>query len=238
MTELTYQNLSYMELINFACVGGSRAYGLQLPYSDIDLLILSKDKRGHTNRDGYNLCYFTAENFISWMTSNKGYLHSYQILFPSQWMTNDKISAYLRENREEIVDANLQGMYNTLMSYFLIVKENADVYYKIASKRVAYGLLYANAIYDHSCGKSFAECVCPQGQLHDILLGIRNKEFDFDYVSSLLDECKIKAESVKLYYDKPILEKPLHEFSNLIRSYNYMTYEEMREAGLLMEYKK
>lgn len=106
-------------------------------------------------------------------------------------------------------------------------------FYLVARKRICYGLLYASVLYNYANGLEFAKCIRPSGDWHDTLLCIRTKNVSLKECIKLKDEYKRKIESVEKFYNKPMNVKVLQNLNDVICSYSYMTYDEIKEKKLI-----
>lgn len=222
-------------MIDLTCIGGSRSYNLQTPSSDVDLLIMANNDWTVKveNKDGYNILYLTPDNFYARVLGDIEYPPIWQFLYPQVFTSDNEIVDYVVHNRDSIVSANLPYLYRSFSNCFHEYTSRMEDFYLVARKRICYGLLYASVLYNHANGLEFAKCIRPDGVWHDTLLRIRTKDASLKECIELKDEYKRKIESVEKFYDKPTDVKALQNLNDVICSFSYMTYDEIKEKKLI-----
>lgn len=222
-------------MIDLTCIGGSRSYNLQTPSSDVDLLIMANNDWTVKveNKDGYNILYLTPDNFYARILGDIEYPHIWQFLYPQVFTSENEIVDYIVQNRDSIILSNPPYLYRSFSNYFHAGTSRMEDFYLVARKRICYGLLYASILYNYAHGLEFAKCIRPDGDWHDTLLGIRTKNVSLKECIELKDEYKRKIESVEKFYDKPTDVKVLRNLNDVICSYSYMTYDEIKEKKFI-----
>lgn len=218
-------------MIDLACICGSRTFNLQTPSSDVDIVIVTNDDWAVRveNKDGFNILYNTKQLLWDRFVGNIEYVHIWQFLYPERWCSNNEVVDYIIANRDGLVKANLPYIYRSFGHYFASCAQNMSGYYMVAKKRICYGLLYASVLYNYANGVPFAQCVRPDGEWHDMLLGIRTGNVAFDHCVELVDEYATKIASVSKFYDVPTDMDKLLEFKGVIDSHDYIPYEQIKE---------
>lgn len=218
-------------MIDLACICGSRTFNLQTPSSDIDLIIVANNDWPIKveNKDGYNILYRTPVCFWDRFVGDIEYAHIWQFFYPEQWRSSNDVVDYIIANRDELVKANLPYIYRSFSHYFAGCTQNMSGYYLVAKKRICYGLLYASMLYNYANGMPFAQCMRPDGEWHDVLLGIRTGDTSFERCVELVDKYAHKIESVAKFYDAPTNMDKLLEFKHVLDSHTYMTYDQIKE---------
>lgn len=222
-------------MIDLACVCGSRSYNLQIPSSDIDLVIVANNSwtTKVENKDGYNILYNTPSTFWDRFIGNIEYAHIWQFFYPEKFVSDNDVVNYILQNRDELVKSNLPYIYRSFNNCFNGYMRNMEGFYLVAKKRICYGLLYASVLYNYANGLEFAKCLRPDGKWHDILLGIRTGDISFEKCVALKDEYATKIQQVEKFYNVPTDMNKLYEFKDIMDSHTYMTYDEIKEKKLI-----
>lgn len=223
-------------MIDLACICGSRSYNLQTPSSDIDLVIFANNDwtTKVENKDGYNILYNTPITFWDRLVGNIEHAHIWQFLYPEKFLSNNSIVDYILQNRDELVEANLPYIYRSFSNCFNGYMRNMESFYLVAKKRLAYGLLYASVLYNYANGLEFAKCWRPEGEWHNILLGIRTGDTPFEQCVELKNEYANKIKEVEKFYDVPTNMNKLLEFKDILDSHDYMVYDEIKEKKVIL----
>lgn len=216
-------------MTNLSCIGGSRAHNLQIEGSDIDLLVMVNEgqKIKMENKDGYNILYNTPSKFLNRLEGIEEYCHIWQFLYPQNFIENNFLVEYIKENREKITRANLPHIYKSFTNYFYNCISNMESFYKVRKKSISYSFLYASALYKYANGESFDKCLRPGGQQHDFLLGIRTGEISFEECKVLKENYTQKIKSVENFYKYFDCRDTFEEFKKIIESQDYMSYEDI-----------
>lgn len=216
-------------MINLSCICGSRAYNLQTEESDTDLVIIANEdwKIKVDNRDGYNILYNTPTLLWERLTGIKEYAHIWQFFYPLYFTENNFLVEYIINNREKIIKASLPYIYKSFSNYFNTCLSNMNSFYKVRRKCVCYSFLYASVLYNYANGLGFDKCLRPEGEWHDILLGIRTQDISLKQCNELKSEYEYKIKIVENFYKSPEFNTSLVDFIQLIKDQNYAPYEKI-----------
>lgn len=223
-------------MIDLACICGSRSYNLQTPSSDVDLVIVANNDwtTKVENKDGYNILYNTPITFWDRFIGNIEYAHIWQFFYPKHFISDNDVVDYILQNRDELVEANLPYIYRSFSNCFNGYMRNMESFYLVAKKRLAYGLLYASTLYNYANGLEFAKCLRPEGEWHNILLGIRTGDTSFKQCIELKNEYVDKIKEVEKFYDVPTNMNKLLEFKDILDFHDYMVYDEIKEKKQIL----
>lgn len=218
----------------FAVVGGSRSLGISRATSDTDLLIIHGNVRRIDNIDGYNVIYWPAEQFVSTLTGvDNGYSHIYQFLYPETFLSAGEVTSWIKLHRDELLTENRDVFYRTLRAHFLNIESKLDVYYRIAVKRVVYMLCYGQVLCSYANGLSLSSCFQARGEWRDTLLRVMSQKMSFEELVALTSKLHKDIERSELKFE-PVESKPITtKMQNLFLDSEFMSYEEMRDAGYI-----
>lgn len=210
----------------FAVIGGSRALGIEHEQSDIDLLIVAnifdEDVRC---RAGYNTLYKSPNEFYSIITStDNGYIHAIQLLYPSEFVIDNEFTDWVKQNRDALVEENKCAIYNAVARYVNTAKERFRIYYKIARKRVLYALCYGEMCRKYADGIAMADCVKATGEWRQWLENVRAGDISQDEIYDRLCEICAALDEI-LTNTADAAEKPVTaEFKEIIDNIKFDNY--------------
>lgn len=210
----------------FAVIGGSRALGIEHEQSDIDLLIVAnifdEDVRC---RAGYNTLYKSPNEFYSIITStDNGYIHAIQLLYPSEFVTDNEFTDWIKQNRDALVAENKCAIYSAVARYANTVKEKFHIYYKIARKRVLYALCYGEMCRKYASGIAMVDCVRATGEWREWLGNVRAGDISQDEIYDRLCEICAALDEI-LTNTADAAEKPVTaEFKEIIDNIKFDNY--------------
>ena len=218
----------------FAVIGGSRSLGTNHATSDIDLLIVSGSQRKIENKDGYNIIYWSADQFISALSNaDNGYSHIYQFLYPEDFLSTGELTDWVKSNRDSIIAENRDVLYHTISSYFFDVESKLAIYYKIAIKRVVYTMCYGKMLCSYAEGMNLSDCFCAKDEWRSTLLKALDNRLTYDEVASIVSELHEKIQSISSFFE-PIASKSVtNELKDKFLTFEFMDYDELKEEGLI-----
>lgn len=218
----------------FAVIGGSRSLGTNHATSDIDLLIVSGSQRKIENKDGYNIIYWPADQFISaFSNAENGYSHIYQFLYPEDFLSTGELTDWVKSNRDSIIAENRDVLYHTISSYFFAIESKLTIYYKIAIKRVVYIMCYGKMICSYADGINLSDCFCAKGEWRNTLLKALNNRLTYDEVASIVSELHEKIQSVSSFFEPTASKSVTNELKERFLTSEFMNYNELKEGGLI-----
>lgn len=188
-----------MELY-YEIIGGSRSYGLNIETSDLDICQVSDEWKMEKIGPEEHIIRVPKEEFIRRITQNFN-AYYLQWLFPYKFSFCNDLTLYIIENRENIISLQRQRIYNLLLNHANRLENRCELIYSSYPKRMTYAILFFSIICRYADGMSFKEAHKVDGELQRFLLGIRKKEVSIEEAKNYLLSVKIKAESVKWFYD-------------------------------------
>lgn len=218
----------------FAVIGGSRSLGTNRAISDIDLLIVSGSQRKIENKDGYNIIYWPADQFISaLLNTENGYSHIYQFLYPEKFLSNGELTDWVKQNRDSIIAENRDVLYHTISSYFFDVESKLAIYYKIAIKRVVYIMCYGKMLCSYADGMNLSDCFCAKDEWRNTLLKALDNRLTYDEVASIVSELHEKIQSASQFFEPTASKSVTNELKDKFSTSEFMDYDELKEEGLV-----
>ena len=183
-------------------IAGSRAYGLEIEGSDIDLCRVAEEWNIGGYEGEYNLIQVPRDEFIkrAFLT----YLQPYYIQwwFPLLFRTQNEIARYIKENREHFVESNSRLVYKRLHDFSDRLYVHADQIYQGYPKRMAYSTLFYAILTRYAEGRSFADAFHLDGEIQQQLLAMRRREVPLEEAIALNRAYKDKADAVFDFYDR------------------------------------
>ena len=198
-------------LIIYKSIVGSRTYGLEIENSDIDLAVVTPSL--DYKEEGYDVHTRSPERFIS--RYNKTIINwvAHQWLFPAEFLLENDLSKWIKENREDFIKAILPEFYN---SHLLAI----DRFFQRGgphSKYVARAIHFRNVFVNYAEGMTFEEALKPQGANRDFLLDIRKGKVPISQILNVNATAKARLLSVEDFYKEPRADKAiLTEFENMV----------------------
>lgn len=210
----------------FAAIGGSRALGVEHERSDIDLLIIACNFNKNIRcKAGYNTLYESPDEFYGTITSiANGYIHAMQWLYPSEFVTDNEFTDWIKQNRDALVEENKYAIYSAVARYANTAKDKFRIYYKIARKRVLYALCYGEMCRKYADDIAMADCVKATGEWRQWLENVRTGNISKDEVYNKL--CVICAALDEILTNTAdAAEKPVTaEFKEIIDNIKFDNY--------------
>lgn len=210
----------------FAVIGGSRALGIEHERSDIDLLIIAYNFNKNIRcKAGYNTLYKSSDEFYSTITSiANGYIHAMQWLYPSEFVTDNEFTDWIKQNRDALTEENKYAIYSAVVRYANTAKDKFRIYYKIARKRVLYALCYGEMCRKYADGIAMADCVKATGEWREWLGNVRTSNVSQDETYDKLCEICAALDEI-LANTADSVEKPVTaEFKEIIDSTKFDNY--------------
>lgn len=197
----------------FEAIGGSRSYGLEIETSDTDLLCLDNTP---IVEDGYNVIRISPEEFRARLMGERDNAYYVQWLFPHEVKSDNQLSSWLLEHREQVVKAQLPYIYRVFTGHVARLMHHADWIYGVYPKRLAYCTLFNSIIANYADGMTFAEAHKPVGELHDYLVSVRRGEIE---LADALARCELertRAELAAGFYADAVGADVLRDLSVMI----------------------
>lgn len=218
----------------FIVIGGSNAYNLQVKGSDVDLLCLTDDNRfsrpitklncGCQIYDNYSVIRCNKKQF-TWLFDNSGYVHCWQWLYPKSFVIQNSFTNFITTIRDSVLSANRLSFYNSYLSYAYKCYNNLIPYYKVATKRVAYGMMFLDILVRYAEGENPSSLFYQQDK-RDYLVGIRNKQIPVEEIFEGLSILLAKVKKLEDFYTEPTDKSPIQEFVNVVNSIAFLDYDD------------
>lgn len=142
-------------LIIYKGIVGSRTYGLEVENSDIDLAVVTPSL--DYKEEGYDVHTRSPEWFIS--RYNKTIMNwvGHHWLFPAEFLLENDLSKWIKENREDFFKAILPEFYNShLLAINRFLQRGGP-----HSKYVARAIHFRNMFVNYAEGMTFEEALKP-----------------------------------------------------------------------------
>lgn len=215
---------------------GSRSYGLSNGSSDVDTLIIA-DAEMCSVVDPQTRCHkivHTPKTFMLLRTGECGkfsrtadhkdyfgYPNNVQAFFPQKFCVENRLTEWIKENREDMVKARLADVYerHTLVSewymWFASTKFCTDE--QKARKPLMRAIHQYNTLVNYANGMTFADAFVAQGETREFLLSVRNGKAPLELVLEEHAKARAKAKSVAGYYQEPRADlSVLDEFKYMV----------------------
>lgn len=202
-------------LIIYKSIVGSRTYGFEVEESDVDLAVIASSF--DYQEEGYDTHSWTPEHFISRFSCPVINWVTHQWLFPADFLLENDLSKWIKENREDFVKAILPEFYN---SHLLAI----DGFFQKGgphSKYVARAIHFRNMFVNYAEGMTFEEALKPQGANRDFLLDIRKGKVPVSQILNANATAKTRLLSVEGFYKEPRADK------SILEDFKQMVYKEM-----------
>lgn len=210
----------------YEAIGGSRAYGLNMDQSDVDILRVGQEKRIYME-DGCNVIQIPAEEFLR-RARLGAHWYDAQWLFPEQFRVDNALSGYILENREAMVQAVRPAVYRVMTEHAAALCTHCSWLYPLFPKRLAYALLHYQILANHAGGMDFSQAMRPDGEELDTLLTIRRGEMELAEVLERVAAARTAAENCAAFYQQQGSDEPLRGLDALVQE---MTELEAAEGG-------
>lgn len=98
-----------------------------------------------------------------------------------------------------------------------------------------YALLHGKLLNDWANGKTFAECIRPDGAWKQVLLGVRDKKMEREELGEWFREVRSGVETSATFYEEEKEKPMLADLARLVEGKKFMTYAELRDAGAISD---
>lgn len=208
----------------YAAIGGSRAHGIEIEGSDVDLYRVGTPEL-HTMQDGYNLIQIPLDQFVRRLFIQRRCGHDLQLLYPLEMKVDNDLTRCILQSRDSVIEAIRPTVYDALMDHAARLCIESEWLYPIFPKRHTYSLLFYSILSNYADGMPFAQAMRPDSMLHDRLIAIRKHEPELDEVMEWIKEAEKKAVAAKNFYVagniNPVMD--LKQKIKVVSSENYFT---------------
>lgn len=194
----------------FSEIVGSRAYGLEIENSDIDLLFLgtapsinSSNKIHYMPRDAS--WYLSA---VSFQMRHPMYL---ECLYPGQFLGDSEIIDYILSHREDHIRFYANTIWDLLWEHASRLAMFGEHYYRAFPKRLAYSIMRFETLYEYSVTENFQTAFRPCLQLRNYLLSVRKGEVPVKDVIAHVSDSKMRAAKSRDFYNRISKGKKIDE---------------------------
>ena len=199
----------------YASIGGSRAHGIEIEESDVDLYRVGSPEL-HTMQDGYNLIQILLDDFVRRLFVQRKCGHDLQLLYPLEMKVDNDLTRCILQSRDSVIEAIRPTVYDALMDHAARLCVEPEWLYPIFPKRLTYALLFYSILSNYADGMPFAQAMRPDGILHDRLIAIRKHKPELDEVMEWISAARTGADEAKGFYQSGDLE-PVRELGQTIR---------------------
>lgn len=213
----------------YAAIGGSRAHGIEIEGSDVDLYRVGDPER-HVMQDGYNLIQIPLGKFVSRLFIQRDCGHDLQLLYPLEMKVDNDLTRCILQSRDSVIEAIRPTVYDALMDHAARLCVESEWLYPIFPKRLTYALLFYSILSNYADGMPLAQAMRPKGLLHDRLIAIRKHEPELAEVMEWISAAQTRAVDAKEFYQAGNLE-PVHELEQTIKRLSKKETGEKKKYG-------
>ena len=216
--------------ILYCGLGGSRAKNVNIINSDYDYVCVKTDLKDEVTFEviqDKNLITWTTESFFRRLYDTK-HMFRLDTIFLGNFLEENNFTHFIKENREDFVYKNLGLLLESYEDNFNWVKEYFTGLYRVSKKILMYSFLHMNILIDLPQGKEPIKCFCPEGELHDFLINIRNGEYSEEYLWNEFLKLEEQKNKELKFYEAPRDEEFFRMVKNEIDKYNFLPYEDWK----------
>ena len=189
-------------MIYHECIAGSRAYGLEIEGSDIDVCRIA-DSWNTAGHDGEkHIIQVPREEFVDRAVLQRETPLYIQWWFPFEINTPGALSEYLTENRESVVRASKKRVWELHIRTAHGLSEHPEHYYPRFPKRLAYSTHYYDMLSKYAAGESFADVIRASGDMREALIAMRKNELPLKEAIAINADARVRAEACANWYDE------------------------------------
>lgn len=194
---------------------GSRLFGSALENSDYDIFLVGGKKEGAELEPGENAHWLMAERFINdiFEKTSPSSTRLFAEIF-SRPLIESPAATFLVENRELLLRSNLRRFGGIIYKYAVgLSYQGAEQWGKLYPKRTVYAIRGFNEYIRYATEDiPFSEAMLQQGELLELVKGIKARTVPYEEALPVLDELAKKAEACRDFWNK---EPDLETFARL-----------------------
>lgn len=189
-------------MIYHECIAGSRAYGLEIEGSDIDVCRIA-DSWNTAGHDGEkHIIQVPREEFVDRAVLQRETPLYIQWWFPFEINTPGALSEYMIENRESVVRASKKRVWELHIRTARGLSEHPEHYYPRFPKRLAYSTHYYDMLAKYAAGEPFVNAIRASGDMREALIAMRKNELPLKEVIAINTDARDRAEACADWYDE------------------------------------
>ena len=215
-------------MVYYEAVIGSRCYDLELPDSDIDVVMVSEDLFLNSHHCNVHTIQIPKKCFIDRVIYKDRYPYSHQYLFPSKILSSGPISDLILEVREDLILANLPTVWDVHFHQATVLSMHTDVYYNAFPKRIAYSTLLFDLLAKYADGSPFSKAIKPDTIFKKSLLSMRCREMPVKDAIYMNNEAKHRAIQASEFYNRKVNRKFIDEVRAEMNSIMFSTAYDTR----------
>ena len=187
-------------MIYHECIAGSRAYGLEIEGSDIDVCRIA-DSWNTAGHDGEkHIIQVPREEFVDRAVLQRETPLYIQWWFPFEINTPGALSEYMIENRESVVRASKKRVWELHIRTARGLSEHPEHYYPRFPKRLAYSTHYYDMLAKYAAGEPFVNAIRASGDMREALIAMRKNELPLEEVVAINTDARARADACADWY--------------------------------------
>lgn len=222
----------------YACIVGSRAFGLEIEHSDTDVFRIDNGTVPPPISHGHYYTHSPQQALLQFLGEvPSASLRLLAAMFPAS-SSGGALAEYLQRERERIVRHTRSRYYTASMHRADIFRgHSAEHAYRTkrsdAGKFLMYAVFLYSVISEYAAGKPMDECLRPSGDFRRWLLGVRNGEVPFAEVLQKSLALRREAAAVREFWMQPGNEEYIEQARRDLQTILRLDRNDYKEGTIL-----